>query len=198
MLNKKHLSIAIVVLAIAVIAINLWKTLQQNEQVKAHRNSNQANHPPTEKELVVDLTAVEVGKPAPDFEARHLHGKSVKLSDYRGKTVILNLWATWCPPCRAEMPHMQTFYEKNKSNGVEIVAVNLTTIDHGEAAIRQFVQDFGLSFDILLDEDGSVVMKYPSLTIPTSFLIDSKGIVREKIMGPMDEEKMSSLIKSIQ
>ncbi|MDS8877070.1 TlpA disulfide reductase family protein, partial [Streptococcus pneumoniae] len=95
------------------------------------------------------------GQTAPDFTLTDQNGDTVKLSDYRGKKVILNFWATWCPPCRAEMPHMQEFHENNTDGDVVILAVNLTAQDNGEEAIRSFIDEFGLTFSIPMDETGS-------------------------------------------
>ncbi|MDS8854824.1 TlpA disulfide reductase family protein, partial [Streptococcus pneumoniae] len=81
------------------------------------------------------------GQTAPDFTLTDQNGDTVKLSDYRGKKVILNFWATWCPPCRAEMPHMQEFHENNTDGDVVILAVNLTAQDNGEEAIRSFIDE---------------------------------------------------------
>ncbi|TSI09754.1 TlpA family protein disulfide reductase [Lysinibacillus sp. BW-2-10] len=127
-----------------------------------------------------------------------MNGDPINLSDLRGKIVILNFWATWCPPCRAEMPHMQSFYEKNKDNGVEIIAVNLTALDEGKQAVEKFVNEYGLTFPVVLDENGSVGKLYEILTIPTSYIIDAEGRIFQKFVGSMDEQIMEDMIKSIQ
>lgn len=115
-----------------------------------------------------------------------------------GKKVILNFWATWCPPCKAEMPHMQEFYVDQKGNKVEILAVNLTTAEKDSNNIGKFVNDYGLTFPILLDSNGEIGETYQAFSIPTSYIIDTKGIIRKKIVGPMDKEMMSELINSIE
>ncbi|SOC21663.1 peroxiredoxin [Ureibacillus xyleni] len=135
---------------------------------------------------------------APDFTLSDMNGTHINLSDLRGKIVILNFWATWCPPCRAEMPHMQNFYEKNKDNGVEIIAVNLTALDEGKQAVEKFINEYGLTFPVVLDESGSVGKLYEILTIPTSYIIDAKGRIFQKFVGSMDEQIMEDMIKSIQ
>lgn len=134
---------------------------------------------------------------APGFELSDMNGVSVNLSDLKGKIVILNFWATWCPPCRDEMPHMQSFYEKKKDDGIEIIAVNLTNQDVGRQAIEQFVQDFGLTFPILLDEDGYVGTMYEVMTIPTSYILDEEGRIFQKVVGPMDEQIINDMVDSI-
>lgn len=125
------------------------------------------------------------------------NGETVKLSDYRGKKVILNFWATWCPPCRAEMPHMQEFHENNEGGDVEILAVNLTAQDNGDEAIRSFIDEFGLTFSIPMDETGSTAQTYQIRTVPTTFILNTRGEIAQKIVGPMDEQIMKDQTDSI-
>lgn len=135
------------------------------------------------------------GETAPDFELTTLDGEAVKLSDYKGKKVILNFWATWCPPCRAEMPDMQKFYdEQADSENVEILAVNLTTADKGMDKINAFVEEFSLTFPIPMDTEGEIGDLYQAASIPTSYMIDTEGRVQQKIVGPMNEEMMEEFI----
>ncbi|MGE8077971.1 peroxiredoxin family protein [Peribacillus loiseleuriae] len=136
---------------------------------------------------------VKIGSPAPDFELTTLSGEQVKLSDYRGKVVILNLWATWCPPCKAEMPEMQGFYEKSRNSDITLLSVNLTSQEKDEQAVADFVAKYQLTFPILLDKKDTVGKQYKTLSIPTSYIIDREGIIREKVIGPMDEERMAVL-----
>lgn len=197
-MNKKILSIAIIVLAIAIVFVNLWKP-SQTQGIKDNPDSNTEQIKSGNENIPgADLSEVQEGKPAPDFELATLNGDSIKLSDYRGKKVILNLWATWCPPCKAEMPHMQNFYEKNKNKGIEIVAVNLTSMDKGKTEIQNFVDEYGLTFEIPLDQDGTIGMQYQAFSIPTSYIIDSNGVITKKIVGPMDESMMQSLTNEIE
>ncbi|WAA10792.1 redoxin domain-containing protein [Fervidibacillus albus] len=151
--------------------------------------SAEAEHNFTEK--------AAVGYVAPDFELPTLDGQFVRLSDYRGKKVIVNFWASWCPPCQSEMPHIQAFYEQQDKGEIEILAVNLTNKDDGIHEVQSFVSDYGLTFPIPLDEDGNVGKIYPSVSIPTSYFIDSNGIIRGKIVGPMDQETMEKMVKNM-
>ncbi|WP_026583184.1 redoxin domain-containing protein [Bacillus sp. J33] len=196
-MNKNFLSIAILVLAVVIAFVNIWKPFSSEENTTTTGLAKENVVPESENIPGVDLSEVQEGKIAPDFELTTLSGDSVKLSDYRGKTVILNFWATWCPPCKAEMPHMQNFYENNKEKGIEILAVNLTDIDKGKSQIENFVKEYGLTFEIPLDEEGSIGMQYQAFSIPTSYIIDSNGVITKKIMGPMDEAMMESLTKDI-
>lgn len=192
-MNKNLLSIAIILLAVAIVFVNLWKpSSTEGEKEVAEPSTEELDA--TNKEIPgADLSEVKEGKAAPDFELTTLDGETVKLSDYQGKKVILNFWATWCPPCKAEMPHMQDFYEKNKENGIEILAVNLTNMDKGQAAIEEFVTDYGLTFEIPLDEDGTIGRQYQAFSIPTSYMIDTNGVITKKIVGPMDGAMMEKL-----
>jgi peroxiredoxin len=192
-LNKNLLSIAIIVLAAAIILVNLLKP----SVTEGNKEITPVEAPTSEDIPGVDLSQVKEGKPAPNFELTTLAGETVQLSDYKGKKVILNFWATWCPPCKAEMPHMQNFYEKNKGNDIEIVAVNLTSMDKGKTEIENFVKEYGLTFDIPLDEEGTIGAQYQAFSIPTSYIIDSKGIITKKIIGPMDEGMMKTLTNEI-
>jgi peroxiredoxin len=193
LIKKYLLTITIILLAFTIVFINLWKsytTQQTNEIVEEEANTSE-NIPG------VDLSQVQEGKLAPDFELTTLEGKTANLSDYKGKKVILNFWATWCPPCKAEMPHMQNFYENNKDNGIEVLTVNLTNMEKSKSDIEKFVKDYSLSFAVLLDEEGTIGMQYQAFTIPTSYIIDSNGIISKKIVGPMDEDMMISLTEGI-
>ncbi|MCC3355836.1 peroxiredoxin family protein [Bacillus sp. REN16] len=137
------------------------------------------------------------GQLAPDFTLKTISGEEIKLSAFRGKKVILNFWASWCPPCKAEMPHMQEFYAENKESNAVLLSVNLTTAEKKSSDVAKFVDEYELTFPVMLDEDGEIGQIYQAYAIPTSYLIDSKGIVRKKIVGPMDKEMMNELINSV-
>jgi peroxiredoxin len=140
---------------------------------------------------------LQEGNKAPDFQLKTLDGADVKLSDLRGKKVILNFWATWCPPCKAEIPHMQNFYVSSDKSKVEILAINLTTSEKNPGNVNEFVKERNVTFPVLLDQDGDIGVRYQAITIPTSYLIDSQGIVRKKIVGPMDKDMLNRLIENV-
>lgn len=144
---------------------------------------------------LTENSSLQKGDTPPDFKLETLDGEQFQLSELKGKKVILNFWATWCPPCKAEMPHMQSFHEKF-GDEVEVVAVNLTNNDSGMKRIQEFVDDYGLTFTIPLDKKGVVEDAYEATTIPTSYIITSEGTVQHKIVGPMDEAMMEQLISS--
>ncbi|WP_100334032.1 peroxiredoxin family protein [Bacillus alkalisoli] len=163
-------------------------------------NKNQTEPPITssaEEDGNIEI-GLEQGKLAPDFELETLDGETIKLSDFRGQKVILNLWATWCPPCRAEMPHMQDLYEDRKDEGFTIIAVNLTTAERNTEDIRPFIEDeFKLTFPTPLDVDGRVGEMYQAYSIPTSYIIDTQGRIQRKIIGPMSYEMMDDFINDV-
>lgn len=135
----------------------------------------------------------------PDFELSTLSGDVVKLSDLKGKKVILNFWASWCGPCKAEMPHMEKYYKKYKDkDNVEIIAVNLTTAEkRGMKGVEEFVDAYGLTFPIPLDKEGTVEEDYRIIPIPTTFMIGTDGKISQKIVGPMDEKALRDLVKNL-
>ena len=124
------------------------------------------------------------GSPAPDFRLMDMHGKAVSLSDFQGKVVLLNFWATWCGPCRIEMPAMEALYRSMQSKGLEIVAVSVD--QQGTAVTRPFQEAMGLSFPILHDQDYQVGLTYGARTLPMTFAIDRRGIIRQVVFGSRD------------
>ena len=124
------------------------------------------------------------GASAPDFTLPGLDGKMVSLSDYRGKVVLLNIWATWCPPCVEEMPSMEKLHQTLKDEGFQILAVS---IDEGGAkAVIPFMEKHRLHFTALADDRGTVKNLYQTTGVPESFIIDKDGIIAEKVIGPRD------------
>ncbi len=119
---------------------------------------------------------------APDFTLTRLNGETVRLSDYRGKVVFLNIWATWCPPCREEMPAMESLYAKMKGQAFEILAVSIDK--SGAEAVAPFMKQNNLSFPALLDPKGTTQELYRISGVPETFIIDKNGIIVSKIIGP--------------
>ncbi|PLS14699.1 alkyl hydroperoxide reductase [Bacillus sp. M6-12] len=141
-----------------------------------------------EKNKVNDnLPGLKIGVKAPDLQLSDLDGNTVKLSALKGKKVMLNFWATWCPPCKEEMPAMQKFYKQTNSDEV-ILSVNIDP----ENDVKGFAQKTGITFPIVLDQGGKVQKSYQVISIPTTYFIDSKGIIREKFIGAMTKEEMES------
>lgn len=141
---------------------------------------------------------LKVGMKAPDWELSTLDGESVRLSDLQGKKVFINFWATWCGPCREEMPAMESFYQEYQGE-VEILAVNAfnTEVD-GRNKVSEFIEDYKLSFPVLLDKDGKVVNDYQVTHMPTTIFIGTDGVIQEPPhRGPMDEKYMNKIRKKL-
>lgn len=121
---------------------------------------------------------------APDFAVPDLAGQAVRLSALRGQVVLLNLWTTWCPPCREEMPSMERLYQRLKDRGFVLLAVSQD--EAGKPAVEAFVRDLGLTFPVLVDPEHQVGDRYQVWGYPESFLIDREGRIAERIIGPRD------------
>jgi peroxiredoxin len=136
-----------------------------------------------ERDSTLETTSpIQPGVEAPDFTFSDLNGVKVSLAAYRGKVVMVNIWATWCPPCRQEMPSMQRLYEKFKGENFEILAVSIDS--EGREAVAPFMRKMNLTFPALLDPGETIRPLYGITGVPESFIIDKKGIVVEKIIGP--------------
>lgn len=137
---------------------------------------------------------IDQGEAAPNFELVDMYGEPVHLSDFRGKKILLNFWATWCPPCRAEMPHMQSIYEDYKDE-VVILGVNLTTTEASREDVGTFIEKYGLNFPIILDEQGEVTKTFRVIAYPTTYAIDRDGVIREIFRGAIDYGIMEQSLK---
>jgi len=137
-----------------------------------------------------------VGNLAPDFQLHNLDGKPVSLSDFRGKPVFINFWASWCLPCRQEIPYIQEMYDEWSSKGLVVLTINR---GEGSSQVREFMRIYNLSFPVLLDTKEKVAQKYNSWWIPTTFLIDKYGIIQAIKVGPFRskaeiEQSLSKII----
>jgi peroxiredoxin len=130
------------------------------------------------------FSPLRVGQPAPDFTLPGLDGKMVSLSDHRGHVVLVNVWATWCPPCVDEMPSMDTLYLELKGENFEILAVSIDAL--GKKAVAPFMKKYNLSFPALMDQDGTIKTLFQTTGVPESFIINQEGILIEKVIGPKD------------
>lgn len=131
---------------------------------------------------------------APDFTLHDIHGNEIKLSDFQGKGIVLNFWATYCPPCEKEMPYLNKVYQEYKEKGIDILAVNAK---EPRVIVSPFASEKKLSFPILLDRTGAVVDTYNISNLPVTFFIDENGVIIEKFSGELTEGKIRSSVKSI-
>jgi peroxiredoxin len=130
---------------------------------------------------------IESDSRAPDFTFPGLDGKMVSLSDHKGKVVLVNIWATWCPPCVDEMPSMEKLYQNFKGENFEILAVSID--EAGLKAVAPFMKKTNLTFPALIDSEGAINAVYGVTGVPESFIIDKQGILIKKIIGPVDWAK---------
>lgn len=140
--------------------------------------------------------APQIGRVAPDFSLKSTEGSTLNLKSVIGgnKVTILNFWATWCPPCRAEIPEFVEFSQKHQSEKVALVAVNL---QEDSKTVREFANKAGMNFPILLDSDGKVGQTYQIYAIPTTFFIDGSGVIREKVEGALSLSQLESIYRKL-
>lgn len=188
-------------LVIAMITLTIKTNVKPKESKGALSEYESANIDDLPENIVdenLDLeSGLDIGNKAPDFKLESLTGETLKLSDYRGKTVMLNFWASWCPPCRVEMPHMETYYQKYKeSENMEILAVNMTTLERGrQEKVAEFVNELQLSFPVLMDEAGTAKDLYKVAVYPTTYIVNPEGVIVDKVMIPLDVEVIKWLIE---
>ena len=134
-----------------------------------------------------------IGSPAPEIVLQDLQGREVKLSDLRGKVVLVNFWATWCKPCKEEMPAMQASYDKLGNKGFVVLAVNEL---EDTSRVAEHIRTHGHTFEVVMDHNNQVANRYGVVGLPASFLIDPQGIVRERISGSLlTESRIEEMVK---
>ena len=127
---------------------------------------------------------VEVGLPAPAYATMSLNGDSVSLAQLKGKVVLLNIWATWCHPCRDEIPELRAIHARYRDRGLELIGVSVDT-DGSDETIRTFMKDFQMTFPIWRDPDERVSTRFLAVGVPATFLIDRDGVLRWRTIGPI-------------
>ena len=166
---------------------NVWVGLVVFFAFSLGCDSEKSRVPPESKGaqgVVFKKSGLTLGTPAAEFKLIDLEGKWLSLSDYKGKVVLLNFWATWCGPCRVEMPSMEVLYQEFKKDGFEILAISS---DHqGSIVTRPFVEAQALTFPILHDADYRVSGTYGIRTLPMSYLVDRQGVLRHRVFGARD------------
>jgi peroxiredoxin len=200
-MNKLKIAIPIIIIA-GIIGMISWTAFDFANSKKDTSKKNDFNGgllvaDPDQQDDKDQLNGfgLERGKMAPDFELETLDGKSAKLSDYKGEKVIVNFWATWCPPCREEIPDLKMLYAKKD---VEILAVNMTDTENNEEEIQTFVNDkFEMPFPVLMDRTSEVATTYKIAAYPTSYLIDTTGQIQFMAMGAMTYEQMVDLLDTL-
>jgi len=165
-----------------VVATGFWKIGKSLEQpLKPFEASTQAKKKPQ---------PVMEGKVAPEFTLPLLTGGNISLADYRGKFVFLNIWATWCAPCREEMPSMQRLHEQMAGKNFAMISIS---IDDDKSEVEKFVNELGLTFPVALDPAQVVAPKYKITGVPETFLISGDGVVMHHVIGPGEWDNPSIL-----
>jgi len=137
-----------------------------------------------------------IGTPAPDFELKALDGRTVKLSDLKGKVILLNFWSTRCPPCIAELPSFNRLYASLRKNGLEVCAIS---IDSSDKPVRELVQEKSLTFTILMDSEKETYFdSYAAPSLPVTYLIDAGGVIRQTFIGPHEWDSSAMKEKVVQ
>ncbi len=153
---------------------------------------------PAEKNPTGQQPVPEVGRAGPDFRLETPDGGTVRLSDLQGGPVLINFWASWCAPCRAEMPELVAAYDRYQAEGLVVVAVNLQETD---GQVERFAEEFGMTFPVVIDRNGEVADVWrlggPIEGIPTSYFLDEKGVVQQLTYGPMTAEMLEERLATI-
>jgi len=131
---------------------------------------------------------------APDFTLFSPEGEEISLSDYEGQVILVNWWATWCPPCKAEMPAIHAFYETHQADGFVVLAVNS---QEGASTVKSFIQDNGFTFPVLLDSQGQVMDRYHVRALPTSFIIDRHGLIQHIQTGEISPQQLEAIVEPL-
>ena len=137
---------------------------------------------------------LSIGDDAPDFMLKDMNGAALQLSDYKGKGVFLNFWATYCEPCKQEMPYMNNVFKEYQAEGVELLAIN---VGEAELRVNDFIEKYGLDFPILYDRGGVVTDVYDFIPLPTTFLIDEHGKIVDIISGTLSEASIRASMDQI-
>ena len=148
--------------------------------------------------LLVALFSFVLGqgeRPAPKLELRGVEGRALRLSDYKGKVVLLNFWATWCSPCRAEMPDLVKWQREYKGKGLQVIGV--TYPPEGLAEVREFIKSIKVNYPVALGDEQTKAMFDEGETLPVTVVIDKKGMIREVIQGIIFPEEFEQKVKPL-
>lgn len=171
---------------IAVIVAAIWWLEQSSD---GDVSSTGERYGPTALPVALQAAGIDVSPNekslAPDFFLERLDAGELRLSDFRGWPVVLNFWATWCAPCRKEIPQFVDAYDRYEAGGLVVIGLNL---QEGKSIVGRYAEDFGMNFPIAIDRDGEVGDEYRLLGLPTTFFIDREGIIRSVFTGPFLEK----------
>jgi cytochrome c biogenesis protein CcmG, thiol:disulfide interchange protein DsbE len=138
--------------------------------------------------------SARLGSSAPEFALQRVDGATVRLADYKGQPVFVNFWATWCVPCREEMPLMQQVYEQYHDDGLVILAVDM---EEDAATVQRWIEQGGFTFTFLLDTDGEVLKRYNVTAAPTSYFVSPDGMIRDLKLGALSRDEMRAKVEKL-
>lgn len=191
--RNKNMTILASVAIFTGLSLLLWLGLQPSTAEVAAESAPASVTSATGVEAV-EPKAGEIpqkGMLAPDFHLTTLEGEAVSLSDYKGQVIAVNLWATWCPPCRAELPGMNAVYDAYKDDGLVMLAVNGR---EKESLVAEFIESEGFTFPVLLDPEGQVMGIYSVYSFPTTFIIDRDGVIQHVQTGSISASDFEMVI----
>ena len=145
--------------------------------------------------LMISLVSFSNSAKAPDFNLKDQYGVTHSLENYKGKVIFLNFWATWCPPCKKEMPDIENIYKEYGENKKDVVILGINSEKENEA--KKFLKDKGYTFPTVIDENSEVMRKYFIQAFPTSFVIDKEGNVYGYVMGGLTKEQIKQVIEEV-
>jgi peroxiredoxin len=198
--HRRALRLAVRLAALALIAAAIWYLQSGGNLPFAGTTGDRDTAPDVGSDSFVSFrsqgiklgaaagSAPAIGDAAPDFALLDPTGTIVRLSDFRGRTVVLNFWATWCRPCRKEFPDLVRLYERNAGRGLVVLGVNL---QENPGIVAGFAAEFGAKFPIVIDTAGDVARRYRVLGLPETAFIDSQGVLRAKHIGLLTEEVLA-------
>lgn len=185
------IGMAVVLFAVAAYTVGNYNSSQTKKNISEENDSNSDTPAPTDS---FELEVNAVKEKAEDFTLTDLEGNEITLSDLKGKKVFLNFWATWCSPCKAEMPDIEKIYQDTTDSDLIIIAVN---IGESKKTVNNFIEDKNYNFKVLLDSDQEVASRYYITAIPTSLFIDEDGYIIAQKSGSMEAEEMKAYIKKL-
>lgn len=168
--------------------------ISEDEEDNQDKVKEEDDNKDTEKEPELTLTPINIGEKAPNFTLENLNGENVSLEDYRGKIVFINFWATWCPPCRKEMPDLNKLYLDNKEKDFVVLAVD---VGESKSQVAKFIEDGGYQFPVVLDKNSDVATRYFLTGIPKTVVVDEEGVIRFVKIGMMVYPEMSQILESV-
>lgn len=167
--------------------------IDENKNLDSEKDED-AEAKDTEEGPGSTLTPINIGEIAPNFTLDNLNGESVSLEDYRGKIVFINFWATWCPPCRKEMPDLNKLYLDNKEKDFVVLAVD---VGETKSQVAKFIEEGGYQFPVVLDRNSDVATRYFVTGIPKTVVVDEEGIIRFVKIGMMVYPEMNQILESV-